>query len=370
MFLLCVLFYTALTVVSALQRAAGALIGLQMLARLFLRGEGALAQVYLVEEMDAENRGLIMGIFSSLAVLGPGILMILFGVVGKYPDGWRYLFMLGLLQLPMLMPIWHTLPESNEFLKSVSLRRQPRYGTNDSNNGVFGELLRPVLHLFHAYPGRLAVLLWISFWNGFAYAPSDMFKVKYLQDERGLSPEQTSCLTVSSGLLAMIIFPLLGRASDAFGRRALLSVFFAVGPLGVLVFYNVPGHWYLLCYPIQMMCGFALSVLTATFFAELFPASHRCTATGTLSAFYVGGGVVGLACESAVYSIVRVHSKAISLVLLPAFMAPLLVACCLPETNGRNLEEIAPERLRGEEELSNTGEMQPLKDGEKSDDDL
>lgn len=300
-----------------------------------------------------------MGIYSSLSVLGPGVLMILFGLLGSYPDGWRYLFMLGLLQLPMLIPIWHTLPESKEFLKSAMLQRET--GRNDSIDGGLQGILRPVLHLWTAYPGRLAVLLWISFWNGFAYTPSDMFKIKYLQDERGLSPEQTSCLTVAAGLLAMIIFPLLGRASDAFGRRALLSVFFAVGPLGVLAFYNAPGDLYLVCYPIQMMCGFALSVLTATFFAELFPASHRCTATSALSVFYVGGGVVGLACESAVFAVVQKHSQAISLVLLPAFMAPVLTGCCLPETNGRSLEDIAPERLHGSGGAGDAEETRPIR---------
>merc|ERR1719450_1623470 len=103
-----------------------------------------------------------------------------------------------------------------------------------------------------------------------------------------------------------------------------------VCPIGVLMFYNAPGNYYLPFYLLQMMSGFALNVLQTTFFAETFPASHRCTANGVMMLFAVCGGVCGLAFESLIFTTVGTHARSVSLIIIPAFVSPLIVHCCLP----------------------------------------
>ena len=56
------------------------------------------------------------------------------------------------------------------------------------------------------------------------------------------------------------------------------------------------------------------------------------------------GGVLGLAAESVLYVIFGSHWTAISVLVLLALLAPLIVAAFIPETRGRALEEISPER--------------------------
>ncbi len=56
------------------------------------------------------------------------------------------------------------------------------------------------------------------------------------------------------------------------------------------------------------------------------------------------GGVLGLAVESVLYGIFGSHWTAISVLVLLALAAPLIVAAFFPETSGRTLEEISPER--------------------------
>ena len=56
------------------------------------------------------------------------------------------------------------------------------------------------------------------------------------------------------------------------------------------------------------------------------------------------GGVLGLAAESVLYGIYQSHWTAISLLVLVAFTAPLIVIIFFPETSGRELEDISPER--------------------------
>ena len=55
------------------------------------------------------------------------------------------------------------------------------------------------------------------------------------------------------------------------------------------------------------------------------------------------GGSVGLLLES-LYRVVASHWVAISALTVLALLGALLVARCFPETAGRTLEDIAPER--------------------------
>ena len=56
------------------------------------------------------------------------------------------------------------------------------------------------------------------------------------------------------------------------------------------------------------------------------------------------GGVCGLAMEGVVYTALGSHWHAISLLALALCFTPIIVALAFPETSGRTLEEIAPER--------------------------
>jgi len=227
--------------------------------------------------------------------------------------------------------------------------------------------LRPLILLVTAYPGRAAACLFVNFNNGFAIAPSAVLKIKHLQDTHGLPPRAVSLLAISSGLIALAIVPLLGRLSDSKGRRLLLTCAMTLCPLGVLAFYNAPGNTYLPFYVLQMMAGFALNVLSTTFFTETFPASHRCTAQGMMTLFSVLGGASGLACESLIYAQVGSHARSVSIIIVPAFVSPIVVRCFLPETAGRNLDDIAPER--GEAEESDPAPEIVEDDGDDDDDD-
>ena len=53
---------------------------------------------------------------------------------------------------------------------------------------------------------------------------------------------------------------------------------------------------------------------------------------------------IGLALESVLYAALGSHWAALSWLLLVALAVPVLVALFFPETAGRSLEEISPER--------------------------
>jgi formate/nitrite transporter FocA (FNT family) len=85
-------------------------------------------------------------------------------------------------------------------------------------------------------------------------------------------------------------------------------------------------------------------VLVAALGGELFPTSYRSTASGVRAVVATLGAALGLWTEGRLYGLVGSHAAAITLMLAVTPIAPLVVACFLPETAARELEEISPER--------------------------
>ena len=56
------------------------------------------------------------------------------------------------------------------------------------------------------------------------------------------------------------------------------------------------------------------------------------------------GAVLGLSAQSVLYAAVGSHWESISILVLFALAAPFIVRLAFPETSGRALDEISPER--------------------------
>ena len=55
-------------------------------------------------------------------------------------------------------------------------------------------------------------------------------------------------------------------------------------------------------------------------------------------------GSLGLATESVLYGILGSHWEALSILVIGALLTPLVVLIFFPETSGRELEAISPEK--------------------------
>ena len=80
----------------------------------------------------------------------------------------------------------------------------------------------------------------------------------------------------------------------------------------------------------------------AAYGAELFPTSYRSTAAGARVVVATIGGSIGLALESV--RMVWDHTGKRFPCCGACSFGPILVMLTFPETSGRTLEEIAPER--------------------------
>jgi MFS family permease len=85
--------------------------------------------------------------------------------------------------------------------------------------------------------------------------------------------------------------------------------------------------------------GVALGTLNT----ELFPTAYRATASGATAMLATVGGVLSLVFHGQLLHLTGSSWSAVSWLALLVFVVPALLAG-LPETSGRTLEEIAPER--------------------------
>jgi hypothetical protein len=97
-----------------------------------------------------------------------------------------------------------------------------------------------------------------------------------------------------------------------------------------MAFYNAEGSTMALAWVFLVFGALGWDTLLSAYAAELFPTSHRATA------------------ESVLYGILGSHWHAVSVLLVASLAVPCIVALAFPETAGRRLEEIAPERAQRE----------------------
>jgi putative MFS transporter len=327
--------YTLFTGLTAFSQDETTFLGFQFMARAFGAAEMVLASVVVAEEIDAEHRGWALGVLGALGMFGAGLALLIFGFVETLPLGWRSMYLVGFFPLAVIAYLRRRLPETSRF-ESQAARAEA--------SPTLASALRPLVSLVKVYPRRFAAISSVRFLNAFATQAPGLFLPKYLQEEHGWDPGRFAIVGAVIGFGALCAMPLVGRLGDRMGRKPVSIVFMAVIPLSVVGLYGtsgallVPAFWFALSFSDG---GADLNV--STFGKELFPTSYRSTADSSRQLVGQLGGSLGLAMESVLYAFTNSHAIAISIVALPAVLMPFIVAFAIPETSGRDLEEIAPE---------------------------
>jgi MFS family permease len=338
LFLGSVLGMSAATVLSALARDANEFIALQMLGRTFMVTSAATAYVIVTEEFPRDHRGFGIGILGAVGTFGVGLSAILFAGIDLLPFGWRAMYVVGVVPILLLPRLRRQVSETRRFHR----QRADQQALGEVS-GVLRGWWRPLAGLVFAYPARTAgvALIGAGYASGTAVAYN--FSAYFVQAEHGWEPGQYSLMLLVAGTVGIIGHPFAGRLADRRGRRLVGLVFFAVFPLLSLLFYRGPG-WLLPLVWVPMI--FALtggSTIARALATELFPTSHRGTASGWLQLLETLGAAAGLFAVSWLTAEGESAIPAVELVSFSVLVAALAVVA-LPETGRRELEEISAER--------------------------
>ena len=304
----------------------------QLLARMFLIAEWAVAIVYAAEEFPAERRGMVIGVIQASASLGAIICSALVPMLLTTSLGWRSVYFLGSLPL-LLMAVLRR-----------SLRETERFASWSSD--AWAQKPPPPQRFWHIlqtpYRNRVLVmgLIWTLSYCGIGNVIT--FWKELALSARGLSNAQAGALIASAAVLGMPFTYLVGKLLDRMGRRrgaVLILVGATLGVLGSASFEHKG----------LLLSSLVLCVITVTgqqvvlnaFTAELFPTELRSSAFAWSNNLL---GRVGMVVSPALVGMVAERSGyvvALQGIAVFPLLALLLILGLLPETNGRELEDTA-----------------------------
>ncbi len=326
--------FSLLTGATAFVSNAAGLVALQFLGRTFVTAASLLASVMIVEEFPESGRGWGIGALTALGSVGGGSAALLFGLVNLVPFGWRALYVIGLLGLVFSLYLHKHLRET------VRFQMQPLQPDSATPVSVPS---RPLVSLLRAYPGRFMGIGAIIFLVNLGEGAALFYDAAYLQQAHGWQPWQIALLNLSAGFMAVLGSAMAGHLSDRFGRKRATVLFLISAPIGIIGYFNGAGWWLPVGWAAFLFTNMGAGVALSTMRAELFPTSYRSTAAGAAAVLATLGGALSLALHGQIVERTGSPWTAISWLALFVCLAPLLIFP-LPETSGRTLEEISPER--------------------------
>jgi MFS transporter, MHS family, alpha-ketoglutarate permease len=262
---------------AAIGIGAPILLGLaRMIQGLSLGGEYGTSATYLTEVADPQHRGfyssfqyvtLIGGQLCAIVVLL--VLQQLFLTPAQLRAwGWRIPFLVGALLAVTALAMRRNLHETEDF---VAARQVKRKGSS------VAALMK--------YPREVLVVVGLTMGGTTAFYTYTTYMQKFLKLSVGLSDNQTTTVTATSLIFALILQPIYGALSDRIGRKPLLIWFGVAGTIFTIpLLYALQATksalvaWLLLAGAWLIVAGY--TSINAVVKAELFPTKVRATGVG------------------------------------------------------------------------------------------
>ncbi|WP_017905351.1 MFS transporter [Pseudomonas asplenii] len=333
-----ILWFSLFTFLSAFVTGFNQLLVVKALQGFGIGGEWAAGAVLMAETIQSRYRGKVMGAVQSAWAVGWGAAVGVFTLVYTFvPEAmaWRVMFLVGLLPALLVIYVRRSVVEPDASQRQARVRERSLLA---SMAAIFRpELLRVTLLGgilgLGAHGGYHAVMTWLP---------------TFLKTERNLS------VLSSGGYLAVIIVAFFlgcvvsGMLLDRIGRRKNIILFAFCCVITVQCYLFLP-----LSNAQMLFLGFPLGFFAAgipaslgSFFNELYPADVRGAGVGFCYNF---GRVL-----SAVFPFMVGHmsesmslGSAIGIDAGIAYGVAVLAALALPETRGRNLQDVTPQAESG-----------------------
>lgn len=296
------------------------LVAVQLVGRGFLTGAALLIGIVAAEEMPAGCRAYAVSVLAIVGALGAGTALLALPLADLGDGrGWRLLFVLAIVGLPLVALFGRHLPESQRF-------RTPHREVRIAGHGRRLWLLGVSAMLFALF-----------------LAPASQYQTVFLRRERGFSAARISLFTIGTNIWGGIGIVAGGRLADVRGRRVIAAIGI-IGGVGatVAMFFSV--GWTIWAWSvIGSIIGAATVPALGVYGPELFPTSLRGRANGIISGLGRIGSVLGLLIIALLVSDTRSVAPIIALLAIGPALLVVLVLVAYPETAHRELEDLNPE---------------------------
>lgn len=291
----------------------------QMLARAFATTLLILVTIVAAEEMPAGSRAYAVSLLAMSSGLGAGVCVVGLRLADVGTRGWRLLYLLPVLALPIVGAVRRRLPESRRFVA-------PHAAAPIAGHG-----------------GRLALLAVSGVLANLFVAASSQFGNQYLRTERGFSGGRIGLLSVTIGTPAVIGIVAGGRIADVRGRRVVAAVALVFGTLATVGYFFSSGWPMWVVATAGTVISAAAIPALGVYGPELFPTGLRGRANGLVAVSSLVGSAGGLILCGVLADHFGRIGPAMSILAAGPLLLAVLVLVAYPETAGRELEDINPE---------------------------
>lgn len=305
------------TALGAFAPSFTALVVTQTLGRPLGIALGFLIAVVAAEEVPRNSRAYALSVLAMASGLGAGVAVAALPLADLGDGGWRFVFLVTLVWLPVALDIARRLPETTRFVQRPPTR--PRLDRR-----------------------RFTALAIVAVASNVFIAPASFFQNAYLLDVREYTGLSIAVFTFATATPAAVGLLFGGRIADVRGRRRLLAVTLPLGTAFLVLAFSVPGPpmW-----AAAFLGGFISSVAypaLAVYRAELFPTGARGRVAGLLSASALLGGIAGLLVAGVLLDADWTYGQVMGLLALGQVIVVATVLLGYPETAHRSLEELNP----------------------------
>jgi len=300
-------------------------VALFALGRPFLSATNAVAQVTGAEQTSSADRAKAVALIAAAYAVGGGLTAELHSLA-RGVLGFRGVFALAIVPLALLPLVARWIKEPDRFAVAASSRHHSM------------PVLGAVAPQFRA---RLATLSLLAFAVSVITGPANTFVFIYAQNVLKMAGWLTGLMVAIAGVLGLAGL-LVGRwLADNIGRRPTCALAI-VAMAGTACFAYSGGQT-------ALLVGYVLGVLAGAIFApgygamlnEVFPTGVRASAAGWQIAAGVLGAAAGLVVFGAVADAGAWGTAAIA--TFTPMIASVALFLLIPETKGRELEELWPE---------------------------
>lgn len=300
----------------------------QMVARIFLIAEWAITMVYAAEEFPADRRGLAIGVIQAMNSVGAVACAGIVPLLLKTELGWRMVYFIGVIPLIFIM-IWRRgLKETRRF--------EEQGVAAAARESSFLDVWRTPARRRIIQMGIIWTLTYlctqsaVTFWKEFAIA------------ERGMTDGDVGLAITIGAIGSMPLIFMAGKLLDVVGRRIGATIIFLSCAFSVVAMYTLETWASLTAMIVLGIFGVSavLPVLN-TYNTELFPTRVRSDAFAWSN--NILGRVGYVLAPLIVGSMAQTWGwgPSVSVTALGPLIALALILLWLPETKGRELEEIA-----------------------------
>ncbi|MEN9824093.1 MAG: hypothetical protein RLZ04_2519 [Actinomycetota bacterium] len=311
----------AVPVLCALGAAAPnfwSLVASQTVARPMGIALAVLAGVAAAEEMPRNSRAYAISVLAMAAGLGAGVAVAALRLADLGDDGWRLVYLLALVWLPVAVTVAGQLEETRRF-RTVHRIAQP------------------------IDRRRLALIASVALTSNLFIAPASYFQNNYLDKVRGYSGGGIALFTLITSTPASIGLVLGGRLADVVGRRRLIALCTPISTTALVMAFVTSGTaMWVSAFVAALLASMAYPAY-AVYRAEMFPTGTRSRANGIVTATALLSGSIGILVVGFLHDHGVPYSTLIAIMAVGQLAAAVIAYSQYPETAHLELEDINPE---------------------------